>query len=104
MKQIAFEMKLISGNEIEYQKRHDKIWPELIALLKSTGISDYNIYLNKESGSLFGIMKISDDLLLEKLPNHPIMKKWWLHMSDIMLTNENNSPISTPLKEVFYLP
>jgi L-rhamnose mutarotase len=46
MKKIAFEMKLIKGNEAEYQKRHDQIWPELIDLLKESGINDYHIYLD----------------------------------------------------------
>ena len=65
MKQIAFEMKLIEGNEAEYKKRHDEIWPELVALLKTTGISEYAIYLNEETGSLFGVMKVQDEMALE---------------------------------------
>lgn len=104
MKQIAFEMKLVPGNEIEYQRRHDQIWPELVTLLKSTGISDYSIYLNNESGSLFGLMKINNELQIEELANDPVMKKWWLYMRDIMLTHENNAPITTPLSKVFYMP
>jgi L-rhamnose mutarotase len=104
MKQIAFEMKLIAGNEAEYKKRHDNIWPELYALLKTTGISEYSIYLNEETGSLFGVMKIEDDLALDALPQHPMMQKWWAYMKDIMLTHPNDSPISIPLTNVFYLP
>jgi L-rhamnose mutarotase len=34
MQQLAFEMKLMKGCEIEYQKRHAEIWPELVDLLK----------------------------------------------------------------------
>jgi hypothetical protein len=29
----AFKMKLNPGMEAEYRKRHDEIWPELVALL-----------------------------------------------------------------------
>jgi len=104
MKQIAFEMKLIEGNEAEYKKRHDEIWPELVALLKTTGISEYAIYLNEEAGSLFGVMKVQDEMALEALPQQPIMQKWWTYMKDIMLTHSNDSPISIPLTKVFYLP
>lgn len=104
MKQIAFEMKLIAGNEAEYKKRHDEIWPELVELLKSTRISEYSIYLNEASGSLFGVMKIEDESDLEALPNHPIMQKWWAFMKDIMMTHSNNAPVSIPLTHVFYLP
>lgn len=104
MKKIAFEMKLIKGNEAEYQKRHDQIWPELVGLLKESGINDYHIYLNRQTGSLFGVMKIESEMLLDLLPQQPVMKKWWAHMKDIMETNSDNSPVSIPLENVFYLP
>jgi L-rhamnose mutarotase len=38
------------------------------------------------------------------LPDHPVMKKWWAHMADIMETNADNSPISIDLKPVFHMP
>ncbi|MDP4620382.1 MAG: L-rhamnose mutarotase [Sediminibacterium sp.] len=104
MQQLAFEMKLMKGYEIEYQKRHAEIWPELVDLLKVNGISEYQIYLNEESLSLFGVLKISDAIQLDELPQHPIMKKWWAYMKDIMETNSDNSPVSIPLKNVFILP
>ena len=104
MQQLAFEMKLMKGCEIEYQKRHTEIWPELVDLLKANGISEYHIYLNEESLSLFGVLKISDAFKLDELPQHPIMKKWWAYMKDIMETNSDHSPVSIPLKNVFVLP
>ena len=54
MERIAFKMKLFPGQEAEYLKRHDEIWPELVLLLKETGIQDYSIFLDKETLSLFG--------------------------------------------------
>jgi L-rhamnose mutarotase len=101
MQQLAFEMKLMKGYEVEYQRRHDEIWPELVELLKSNGISEYQIYLNEQSLSLFGILKIHDPIKLEELPHHPVMKKWWAYMKDIMETNADNSPLSIPLNNVF---
>jgi len=104
MHRIAFKMKLFKGKKEEYRKRHDAIWPELKSLLKTTGIAEYSIYLDDETNILLGVLKIEDPLKLDELPNHPVMKKWWEYMKDIMETNEDNSPVSTSLKEVFYLP
>jgi len=104
MNRVAFKMKLLKGNEDEYQKRHDAIWPELKALLKTTGISDYSIYLDEETGFLFGVLNVEDKLRLDELPHHPVMKRWWQYMKDIMECNPDYSPVSIPLKEVFYLP
>jgi L-rhamnose mutarotase len=53
---------------------------------------------------LFGYLTIDDVKKLDALPNEPIMKKWWAYMKDIMETNEDNSPVNVPLKELFYLP
>ena len=104
MDRLAFKMKLFPGHEAEYKKRHDEIWPELSALLKQTGISEYSIFLDEESSSLFGFLKVEDRESLDSLPAQAIMQKWWSYMGDIMESNPDNSPVSIPLKEVFYLP
>lgn len=100
---VAFKMQLHKGKEAEYKKRHDEIWPELSRLLKSTGISEYSIFLDEKTNALFGILNIDNPLSLDDLPKHPVMQKWWKHMADIMETNADSSPVSIPLKEVFYL-
>ncbi len=104
MQRTAFKMQLIKGFEEEYKKRHDEIWPELQVLLKESGISDYAIFLDETTNSLFGVMKADDPQKLNNLPEHPVMQRWWEYMSDIMETNPDHSPVQTPLKEVFYLP
>ena len=103
MERKAFKMQLHSGKVAEYKRRHDELWPELHALLKQTGIKDYSIFLDESTNSLFGVLQIEDSKKLDDLPSHPIMKKWWAYMRDIMDTNPDNSPVSTPLKEVFYM-
>lgn len=104
MARLAFKMLMNPGCKEEYKKRHDQLWPELEALLKQAGVEDYSIYLDEETNSLFGILKVADKKQMDDLPNHPVMKKWWAHMKDIMVTNPDNSPVSVPLKEVFYMP
>jgi L-rhamnose mutarotase len=103
MPRVAFKMKLFKGFEEEYKRRHDALWPELTGLLKTTGIEEYSIFLDEKTNDLFGVLKIDDQAKLDELPHHPVMKKWWAHMKDIMESNPDNSPVSVPLKEVFYL-
>jgi len=104
MTRIAFRMTLQHGFEEEYLKRHEELWPDLEKLLKNTGISEYSIFLDQETSFLFGVLKADDLSALDNLPLNPVMKKWWAYMKDIMDTNADNSPVSIPLKEVFYLP
>ncbi len=100
---VAFKMQLNQGQEAEYQRRHDEIWPELADLLRETGVKNYSIFLDPDTNALIGVLDIPDSAALDTLPQHPVMQRWWAYMSDIMATNADHSPVSIPLKEVFYL-
>ncbi|HEY6901392.1 MAG TPA: L-rhamnose mutarotase [Puia sp.] len=104
MQRIAFTMKLHAGFEEEYRRRHDAIWPELAALLRETGVREYSIFLDEASLTLFGVLRIAEPAKLDELPAHPVMRKWWDYMKDIMDSNPDGSPVTKALKEVFYLP
>jgi L-rhamnose mutarotase len=99
----AFKMQLNPGMEEEYRRRHDAIWPELAELLKEAGVEDYSIHLDRETGTLFGVLWRKPDHRMADLPSHPVMKRWWAHMADIMATNPDNSPIEKPLVTVFHM-
>ena len=103
MNRIAFKMKLFPGFADEYKERHDEIWPGLVEILKTADISDYSIFIDEETNCLFGILKAESIEKMDDLSANPIMQQWWQFMSDIMETNTDNSPVSIPLKEVFYL-
>jgi len=95
-------MKLKSGFQEEYKKRHDEIWPELSAEIAKAGVSDYSIFLDEESLTLFAVQKLAEDNTADQFPETEIVKKWWAYMADIMDTNPDNSPVCVPLKEVFH--
>ena len=103
MKRHAFKMRLKPGVAEEYKKRHDEIWPELAAAIREGGISDYSIFLDEESLTLFAVQKQADNNTAADLPNHPVVKKWWVHMAPLMDVNPDNSPRCRDLKEVFHL-
>ena len=103
MEKVAFLMKLKPGFEAEYKKRHDEIWPELSAVLTEAGVYDYSIYLDRTTGILFAVQKRTENNTADDLPNHPIVKKWWAYMADIMDTNPDNSPVSTSIECVFHM-
>jgi L-rhamnose mutarotase len=103
MRKLAFKMKLKPGYEKEYEKRHNEIWPELVELMKNEGISDYTIFLDEETLTLFAVQQIADDNKTTVLDKEKVMRKWWNFMADIMETNPDKSPVSKPLKKVFHL-
>jgi L-rhamnose mutarotase len=103
MEKYAFRMRLHPGQEAEYKRRHDAIWPELAALLKDAAISDYSIHLDRDTGHLFGVLWRRHDHRMDDLPNHPVMRRWWRHMADIMEAGPDHAPVAVPLETVFHL-
>jgi L-rhamnose mutarotase len=101
--QIAFRMQLLPGFEAQYRKRHAEIWPELVALLKDAGISDYSIFLDRETSSLFAVLRRRADHTMEHLSQNELMQRWWAMMSDIMATKPDGSPVSVPLEPMFHM-
>ncbi|MET0747991.1 MAG: L-rhamnose mutarotase [Rhizobium sp.] len=100
----AFKMQLHPGMEAEYRKRHDEIWPELVDLLHASGASDYSIHLDRDTGTLFGVLTRPEDHIMAELPSHPVMQKWWAHMADIMVSHPDNSPVQRDLVTLFHMP
>lgn len=104
MQRLAFKMKLNTGQKEAYTKRHNELWPELRKLLKENGVSEYSIFLDEETNTLFAFQKVSGDGGSQDLSSNEVVKKWWDFMADIMEVNPDNSPVSIPLEEVFYMP
>lgn len=99
----AFTMKLKPGFEAEYKRRHDAIWPELSRALAEAGVSDYSIFLDEETRTLFAVQKLAEGHRADELPRQAIVQKWWAYMADLMEVNPDCSPVCAPLKEVFHL-
>ena len=103
MRRQAYTMKLKPGFAVEYKKRHDELWPELAKALQDAGVSDFSIVLDEPTLTLFAVRKVSNPAAFAKLPQLPIVQKWWDSMAPLMEVNADNSPKEWPLKEVFHL-
>ena len=103
MEKVAFKMKLNPGLKEEYKRRHDQIWPELKHLLKENGVSDYTIFLDEETNTLFGVQKNSDKGSSQNLGATEIIQRWWEYMADIMETNPDHSPVTISLEKLFHM-
>ena len=102
-KRLAFRMKVNPGVIDEYRKRHENLWPDLHQLLKDAGISEYSIFFDEETNYLFAFQKQAGSKGSQDLGQTEVVQKWWAYMAEIMETKPDNSPVSTPLEEVFYL-
>ena len=96
-------MSVSHGQEAEYEKRHNPIWPELEQTLKDHGVLSYSIFLHSETNQLFGYAEIESEERWQAIANTEICRKWWTFMKDIMPSNPDHSPMAKDLREVFHI-
>ena len=73
----AFVMQLHAGQQEEYKRRHDDIWPDLSALLRSHGVHNYSIFLHPETHQLFAYAEVESEARWQAIAQSPICQKWW---------------------------
>ena len=99
----AFLMKLRTGCQVEYERRHNPIWTDLQSVLKSHGVSNYSIFFDRSTDNLFAYVEIDSEELWTKIASAEECRRWWSYMKDLMLTNNDDSPVAVTLDEVFHL-
>ena len=99
----AFRMAANEGQHEEYERRHSPIWRELEDVLREHGVHRYSIFLDRSDGSLFGYVEIEDEARWNAIADTPVCRRWWTYMRDVMPVNDDDSPRSIELREVFHL-
>ncbi len=100
----AFQIKLRPGCAEEYRRRHAAIWPELLRSLRGAGVSDYTIWLDSESGTLFAQRRIESPEQFKCLREDPVFQRWQEFMEDLLEQNPDGSgALSCALQEVFHM-
>jgi L-rhamnose mutarotase len=103
MMRIAFRMRVHPGQEAEYIRRHNPIWPELEAKLKEHGVRDYSIFLDRATGDLFAYAEIESLERWQAVAETEVCQKWWASMAELMPSNPDTSPVVSELEEVFHV-
>ena len=99
----AFCMAVSPGHEPEYIRRHQPIWPDLEATLLAYGVRTYSIFLDSATSMLFAYVEFDSAERWEAVAQTDVCRRWWAHMRELMPSNPDNSPITTPLDEVFHI-
>lgn len=99
----AFKMQVLSDKAVEYERRHNPIWPEMEAMLKAHGVSNYSIFMDDDNNTLFAYVELESLEQWESIAEEPICRKWWESMAELMETEVDKRPVSQDLREVFHL-
>ena len=102
-KRFGFKMKLLPGLRMSTKNGIVSYGPNLYNLLKNEGIGNYSIFLDEETNTLYAYQEQTGESSSQDLGDTETMKKWWKYMADIMETNADNSPVTIPFEQVFYM-
>ena len=100
----AWRAVIKPGMKEEYVRRHDEIWPELVEVLKSAGISNYTIFAAGDD--LFGYYEcdLGTDYAARVQGESPVVDKWNEYMKDVMtMVFDEKTGAQQKLDAVFYL-
>ncbi len=99
----ALVMSVHPGHEAEYIRRHQPIWPELEAVLLAHGVATYSIFFQSETRQLFAYVEFEDETQWTAVATTEVCRRWWAHMRELMPVNDDDSPVSRELPEVFHI-
>jgi len=104
MPRYAFQLRIKADCIAEYDREHQRVWPELLAKLKAVGISDYSIFRRGQDLTL--VLRVNDfDEAWDELDRDPVNQRWQEFMGRLFEPVPGKLPGErfAMLKEVFYL-
>ena len=96
-------MSIFPGQQFEYERRHSPIWRELADLLIAHGVRTYSIFLDPDTNDLFGYVEVASEEQWAAIRTTEVCRRWWRHMREIMPAQDDDSPVTADLHEVFHL-
>jgi len=102
MERMAWKGTIKPGCKEEYVRRHDDLWPEMLALLKEAGICNYTIFCT--GNELFGYYECINGVeTAEKTQaESPVVDKWNEYMKDILELEMDPETGAQPKLEVVF--
>ncbi len=105
MERYAWKARILPGMHAEYVKRHDEIWPQMLALLREAGIRNYSIW--RAGDELFGYYEceFGAAYAAQVQGESPVTQRWNAYMKDVMVMEMDPETGAQPrMDQVFYMP
>ena len=105
MPRVAFLLRLQPGVEEAYDAAHEAVWPEMLQLLKRSGISDYSIF--RRDLLLCLVMSVENfEETWSRIEADPVNTRWQAAMAPYFapLDPLNAGERFPMMREVFFMP
>lgn len=104
MQRYAFCLRLRAGMEEAYDRAHREVWPEMLALLKQAGISEYSIF-RRDRLVVLVLQAENFDAAWDRVEQDPVNTRWQQTMAPYFddmepLRSAERFPM---MQEIFYM-
>ena len=97
----AWRMRLKPGAETAYDRAHADIWPELVDVMRTSGVVSFAIY--RDGLDVFAFQTRSSPFPDAGAPVLDVALAWWREMEPLMVVSADGRPARTDMTEVFVL-
>ena len=89
----------------EYRERHERVWPEMLAMLREAGWANYSLFLTAD-GLLIGYLETDDyQAALDRMARAEINERWQAEMAPFFAELNGRPPDQgfQRIGEIFHL-
>jgi len=103
-RRYAFILRLREGAAEAYEEAHRAVWPQMLALLKSAGVSEYSIY-RRDDLLVLALRAADFEATWKRIENNPVNLRWQKAMAPLFAPPQGLRPGERfpMMDEVFYL-
>jgi L-rhamnose mutarotase len=103
MERMCFTFDIYEGKEAEYKKRHDEIWPELVADIKAAGFKNYTLF--RRGLTIVGYFEVDGKVedVFAKMGSSEANAKWSKWFEDVIVNLADGNGNLMSMKEVWHL-
>ncbi len=103
MERVCFLARVRPDRLDEYRERHQDVWPEMLAALRSAGWGNYSIFLAAD-GLLVGYLETDDyAAALAAMAATDVNKRWQAEMAEFFVADGPPDESFLRMAEIFHL-
>jgi L-rhamnose mutarotase len=104
VQRVCFLLKVRADRLEEYRRRHQAVWPEMLAALSETGWHNYSLFL-RDDGLLVGYLETDDFAAAqEAMARTDVNARWQAEMAEFFEDLDGRPDEGMkPLAEIFHL-
>jgi L-rhamnose mutarotase len=104
VQRVCFLLKVRADRLEEYRRRHEAVWPDMLAALRETGWHNYSLFL-RDDGLLVGYLETDDFPAAQAaMERTEVNARWQAEMAPFFEDLDGRPDEDmTPLAEVFHL-